>query len=288
MRPLLKVTDLRTYFFSRIAGRFIRAVDGVCFEISPAETFGIVGESGRGKTVTALSVMGLVRDEPGILEGSVIYSRGLDEKSDEREEFDLLSGLPDFVDLEKEGHRVTEVIKDNRAWLEWHDRRMKDLRGRDLSMIFQNPKASLNPYYTIGDQIVESLMRGRLVDNKEKAWDEATNWLKKVYVDLPEQRMKEYSFNFSGGMCQRAMIAMALACAPRLLIADEPTTGLDATIQSVIVDLLVELKEKLHVAILLITHNIDVVSRLCDRVGVMYAGRMIEYGPANKVLAGSS
>ncbi len=279
MNTLLKVENLRTYFYSKRSGRFIRAVDGVSFSIRPGETYGLVGESGSGKSVTALSVMGLVRDEPGIIEGKVIYSA-------DGGSTDLLQGLPGLVKLVRRDGEMQQVAKDNTAWLKVHDEQMKELRGRELAMIFQNPKASMNPYFTIGDQIAESIAWGCSVSGKKKAWREATDWLRRVYIDLPERRMKEYSFNLSGGMCQRAMIAMALSCRPRLLIADEPTTGLDATIQSVIVDLLLELKRELKVAIMLITHNIEVISRLSDQVGVMYAGRIMESGPVETVLKG--
>lgn len=278
MNALLKVQNLRTYFFSKRSGRFIRAVDDVSFEMRPGETFGLVGESGSGKSVTALSVMGLVRDEPGVLAGRVLYQEN-------GKSVNLLEGLPNYVKLEQRDAEVTRLSKDNTNWLKAHDVKMKPLRGRKFSMIFQNPKSSMNPYFTIGDQIIESVMWG-CRKKREEAKKQAVDWLRRVYIDLPERRMQEYSFNLSGGMCQRAMIAMALACRPKLLIADEPTTGLDATIQSVIVDLLLELKRELKVAILLITHNIEVIGRLSDYIGVMYAGRIMESGPSDTVLKG--
>jgi len=278
MDSLLKVENLKTYFYSKRSGRFIRSVDDVSFEIRPGETFGLVGESGSGKSVSALSVMGLVRDEPGILGGKVLYKQNGKEQN-------LLEGLPGHVKFREKNGEINKLAKDNVAWLKSHDAMLQPLRGRKFSMIFQNPKSSMNPYFTIGDQIIESVMWGCRKSKKE-ARQQAVEWLQRVYIDLPERRMKEYSFNLSGGMCQRAMIAMALACKPKLLIADEPTTGLDATIQSVIVDLLLELKRELNVAIMLITHNIEVISRLSDYVGVMYAGRIMESGPSTTVLKG--
>jgi len=236
---LLSVRDLRTWFFTDQG--VAKAVDGVSFDVRAGETLGIVGESGCGKTVTSLSVLGLLPQPPArVMEGSSVRLRG------------------------------EELIGSG-------ERRMRALRGNEISMIFQEPMSSLNPVYKIGGQIAESLRLHRGMDRKA-ARAEAVRLLAEVGLSEPERRVDEYPHQLSGGMRQRVMIAMALSCEPSLLIADEPTTALDVTVQAQILELLAELRGKFGMAVLLITHDLGVVAEVCDRVVVMYAGQIVETG----------
>jgi oligopeptide/dipeptide ABC transporter ATP-binding protein len=235
-RSLLEIRALRTYFASERGE--VRAVDGVDLSLERGKTLGIVGESGCGKSVTALSVMGLVPQPPGR----------------------IASG---------------EVLLDGEDLLRAPERRMRDLRGDKVSMIFQEPMTSLNPAFPVGDQIAEALLRHRKISGKE-ANDQAIDMLRKVRIPSPELRARDYPHQLSGGMRQRVMIAMALACNPQLLIADEPTTALDVTIQAQILDLMRALRAELGTAIILITHDLGVIAELADEVAVMYAGKVVE------------
>jgi oligopeptide/dipeptide ABC transporter ATP-binding protein len=236
---LLEVTDLRTWFHTD-AG-VARAVDGVSFHVDAGEVLGIVGESGCGKSVTSLSVMQLIPQPPGrIMDGSSIRFRG-----------EELMGAG--------------------------ERRMRDIRGNDIAMIFQEPMTSLNPVYTVGDQIGEAL-RLHLGVRSRQARDRSVDMLRLVGIPNPEERVDSYPHQLSGGQRQRVMIAMALSCEPDLLIADEPTTALDVTIQAQILELLAELRGRLGMAVILITHDLGVVAEVCDRVLVMYAGQVVEHG----------
>jgi oligopeptide/dipeptide ABC transporter ATP-binding protein len=278
--PVLKIEDLYTYFYTRSRQAFIRSVDGVHLQIDKGETLGIVGESGSGKSVTALSVMGLVTAEPGVISGKV----GL---KTTRVQKNLLQDLPDYVKTDSINGRIMDVYKENRHWQKNVDRVMRGIRGREISMIFQNPKLSMNPFTSVGKQIQESILLNTAVRSAVEARDRAIYWLEKVRIDSPRLRYDNNPYGLSGGMCQRAMIAMALSSEPSLLIADEPTTGLDATIQSKIVELLQEIKTTVGVTTLLISHDIDVIRALSDQVAVMYGGTILEHGPAAVILAGS-
>ena len=276
--PVLKIEDLRTYFYSRSKQAFIRSVDGVSLEIAKGETLGVVGESGSGKSITALSVMGLISGGPGVISGKIGF------KSD-RIKKNLLQDLEDFVKLTTRDGRIMEVSKDVVGWERKAEAVISKLRGKEIAMIFQNPKSSLNPFTPVGKQITEAIQLHTSIKTEPEAKDRALNWLDRVKIDSPRLRFDNYPYGLSGGMCQRAMIAMALACEPSLLIADEPTTGLDATIQSKIVDLLAELKSELGVTTMLISHDISIISRLSDSVAVMYGGTVCEYGPAKEILS---
>jgi len=239
MTALLEVHDLRT-LFSTDEGNFF-AVDGVSLKVEAGKTLGVVGESGCGKSVTALSIMGLVPSPPGRIEGGSIRFEGLE-----------LVGAPAQA--------------------------MQDLRGNGIAMIFQEPMSSLNPVFTVGEQIVEGLLRHRPI-SRAQATERAIEMLRKVRIPAPEQRFHEHPHQLSGGMRQRVMIAMALACEPRLLIADEPTTALDVTIQAQILELMRTLQRETGTAIVLITHDLGVVAEVADDVVVMYAGRVVEQAP---------
>ena len=245
MPALLEVRDLKTYFAAD-EGEF-RAVDGVSFSLEAGRTLGIVGESGCGKSVTSLSIMGLVPRPPGRIAGGEIMFDGVD----------LLKLRPAA---------------------------MRELRGNKLSMIFQEPMTSLNPAFTVGDQIVEGILRHR-GGSRADAKARAIEMLRRVRISSPELRFSEYPHRLSGGMRQRAMIAMALACEPRLLIADEPTTALDVTIQAQILDLMRALRAETGTAIILITHDLGVIAEIADDVAVMYAGRIVEHAPVDALFA---
>lgn len=277
IRPLLKIDNLRTYFYSRSKQSFVRAVDGVSLEVGQRETVGVVGESGSGKSITAMSVMGLISAGPGVIGGNIYFTSS-------RVQRNLLEGLGNFIKIREENFRVMEVSKDKSGWQKASEKLMGDLRGREIAMIFQNPRASLNPYITIGEQITESIQLHTSIKSTKEARERAVYWLEQVKIDSPRLRFNAYPSAMSGGMCQRAMIAMALSSEPSLLIADEPTTGLDATIQSKIVDLMEELKTETGISTLLISHDISVISRLSDRVAVMYGGAVVEYGSAKLLL----
>ncbi|MEA4963692.1 ABC transporter ATP-binding protein [Lutispora sp.] len=239
MEKLLEVKNLRTYFYTEDG--VIPAVDGVDFYIKPGETLGVVGESGCGKSVTSTSILRLVPDPPGkILEGSQVNFAGKD-----------ILALPESE--------------------------MRKIRGNDISMIFQEPMTSLNPVFRIGDQIGEVLLLHQGM-NKAQARTKAVEMLKLVGIPRPEKVVDDFPHSLSGGMRQRAMIAMAMACNPKLLIADEPTTALDVTIQAQILELMNKLKKETNASIMLITHNLGVVAETCQRVVVMYAGKIVEEG----------
>jgi peptide/nickel transport system ATP-binding protein len=239
---LLEVRDLTTSFTTD-AGTF-NAVEGVSFELEAGRTLGLVGESGCGKSVTALSIMGLIASPGRIVAGQVLF----------------------------EGHDLRRLPS----------AAMRDIRGDRISMIFQEPMTSLNPAFTIGDQIVEGILRHRPV-GKEEARHQAIDMLRHVRMPLPEQRFDDHPHKLSGGMRQRAMIAMALALKPRLLIADEPTTALDVTIQAQILELMRMLRDETGAAIILITHDLGVVAELAQDVAVMYAGRIVERASVDEV-----
>ena len=245
MSSLLEVSDLGTWFYTRQG--IVKAVDGVDFEVAAGETLAIVGESGCGKSMTALSLMRLIPDPPGrIVSGSI-----------------KLAG---------------------RDLLKISEEEMRDVRGNEISMIFQEPMTSLNPVMTIGKQITEALILHRDMDRKQ-AMKRAIEMLELVRIPEPAQRAKEYPHQLSGGMRQRAMIAMALACNPKVLIADEPTTALDVTIQAQILELIVELQREFSAAVLLITHDLGVVAETAHRVIVMYAGRKVEEATVGELFA---
>ena len=239
---LVDIQHERLSFFTP-AGE-VKALNDVSIHLNDGEVLGIVGESGSGKSVTAYSLMGLTA-YPG----------------------KLVAGTIDF-----NGHRINDLS----------EKEFRKIRGNEVSIIFQDPMTSLNPVYTIGNQIMEVILL-HTDKNKEQARARAKELLELVGINEPEKRLKQYPHELSGGMRQRVMIAIALACEPKLLIADEPTTALDVTIQAQILELMMELKEKLGMAIIMITHDLGVVASMCDRIAVMYAGRIVEYGTTDDI-----
>jgi peptide/nickel transport system ATP-binding protein len=240
---LLAIHNLHTYFFTDEG--VAKAVDGVDLELKEGGTLGVVGESGCGKSVTALSVMRLIPDPPGkITQGEILF------------------GGTNLLDLS--------------------EAEMRKIRGRSISMIFQEPMTSLNPVFQIGDQISEVLRLHEGMSRKE-SWDRSVEMLKMVGIPSPERRVQEYPHQLSGGMRQRAMIAMALACSPKLMIADEPTTALDVTIQAQILELMNRLQKEKGMSVILITHNLGVIAETAQRVAVMYAGRIVEYAEVKPI-----
>ncbi|GGF10005.1 ABC transporter ATP-binding protein [Aliidongia dinghuensis] len=248
--PLLEVEGLKTWF--RVEGGTAKSVDGVTFTLHRGETLAVVGESGSGKSVTSLSIMRLIPEPPGRIVEGAIRLKGRD------------GVVRDLAQLAEPA--------------------MRRIRGNEIGMIFQEPMTSLNPVYTVGDQIGETLRRHQGL-SKRAAYDRAVEMLAKVGIPDPARRAAEYPHRMSGGMRQRVMIAMALACGPAVLIADEPTTALDVTIQAQILDLMRRLQVELGMSILFITHNLGVVAEIADRVAVMYAGRVVEEGDVHAVFA---
>ena len=242
-KKLLKVNDLRVSFFTP-AGE-VKAVGGISYDLNYGEVMGIVGESGSGKSVEAYSIIGLLQSPGKVVGGSIEF----------------------------EGENV----------LEFSDQRMRSFRGNEVSMIFQNPMTCLNPVYTIGNQLMEALTCHDKAVTKRDAYNRAREMLELVGIHDGDRRMKQYPHELSGGMRQRVMIAMGLICSPKLLIADEPTTALDVTIQAQILELMKDIRKKTHMAIIFITHNLGVVADICDRISVMYAGKIVEQGTADEI-----
>ena len=249
---ILEIRDLRTHFFTDKG--VVRAVDGVNLDLARKTTLGIVGESGCGKSVTASSVMRLIKEPPGrIVEGEIRFYPS--------------HGSQQMVDLAQLDPRGPEI---------------RDIRGGEISMIFQEPMTSLNPLYTVGRQIAESVMLHQQLDERA-ALERALEMLNRVHMSDPDQRLKQYPHQLSGGMRQRVMIALALSCNPSILFADEPTTALDVTVQAQILDLMRQLQDEFDSAIVMITHNLGVVSQMADEVAVMYFGKVVERGPTRSI-----
>jgi oligopeptide/dipeptide ABC transporter ATP-binding protein len=242
---ILQVKDLKAYF--KLDEGLLKAVDGVSFDLRKGETVGIVGESGSGKSVTNLAIMRLIPSPPGKIAGG-------------------------------------EVLFDGKDILKMNDNEVRAIRGNKISMIFQDPMTCLNPFLRISEQMVETIVLHQKLD-KKAAKDKAVEMLKLAGIPAPEKRIDQYPHQFSGGMRQRVMIAMALSCNPEILIADEPTTALDVTIQAQILETIKELSQRLGTAVILITHSLGVVAGMCDTINVMYAGRIVERGTADEIFS---
>ncbi len=241
-KTLLDIKNLRLSFFTP-AGE-VKALNDVSIKMEEGDVLGIVGESGSGKSVTAYSLMGLTAHPGRIIGGTIDFN----------------------------GHRINDMTESD----------MRKMRGNEVSIIFQDPMTSLNPVYTIGNQIMEVILLHTDKDKKQ-AYERAVELLKLVGINEPEKRLKQYPHELSGGMRQRVMIAIALACEPKLLIADEPTTALDVTIQAQILELMVELKNKIGMSIIMITHDLGIVANMCEKIAVMYAGKIVEYGTTDEI-----
>ena len=252
--PLLSVRNLSTHF--PLDEGTVIAVDGASFDLYPSQTLGIVGESGCGKSVTARSILGIL-DKPGIIVDGEIMFRYRD-RNGGTEEF------RDLTDFDPDGSE------------------MRAIRGGEIAYVFQEPMTSFSPVHTVGNQLMEAIMLHRDVD-KDEAREMGAEMLRRVGIPLPERRMDEYSFQLSGGLRQRAMIAMALSCSPRILIADEPTTALDVTTQAQILDLMINLQQEQDMAIMLITHDLGVIAEMADYVVVMYLGQVVESAPVDDI-----
>ncbi len=238
MEKIIDVKDLKTYF--KVDHGWLRAVDGISFHIAKGEIFGLAGETGCGKSVTALSILKLIQQPPGLIAGG-------------------------------------EILFRNQSILKMTERSLRSIRGNMISMIFQDPITFLDPVFSVQTQLLEPIMLHQKL-NKKEALLKATELLNLVGISDPEMRLKDYPHQLSGGMCQRIMIAAALSCHPDLLIADEPTTALDVTIQAQILHLMKDLRDKMGTAILLITHDLGVIAEMCDRLAIMYAGHIVEEG----------
>jgi|GEM_PF-124021 len=300
---LLSIKGLCTYI--ETPRGLVRCVDGVDLTIHKGETLGLVGESGCGKTMTARSIIGMVDTFPGVVAGDMWFS-----PNGSGTRVELSSSIKKSVHIERaQSGQIFSIAKSMEVWNNHNRDVYKDLRGRRIAMIFQDPQTSLNPYWTVGEQLGEAVRiglesevrveaeqpnamdprpsfngEGRIKLDKEKVEEEIRLWLEKVHIDSPGRVIDYYPHELSGGMCQRIMIAIALASKPDLIIADEPTTGLDVTIQAHIVDLFLELKKETKATVLLISHDMGLIGRLADRIAVMYCGRVIEVGPKNEIL----
>jgi peptide/nickel transport system ATP-binding protein len=248
-KPLLSVRNLKTYFFQDEGT--VKAVDGATFDVYPGKTLGIVGESGCGKSVTAQSILRIIESPGKIVEGTITLTRA------DGTQVELSNLQPDSQE-------------------------MRDIRGAEIGLVFQEPMTSFSPVHTVGEQIIEAIQLHTKL-SKAEARNRGIEALRSVGIPKPERRIDEYAFELSGGLRQRAMIAVALSCDPRLLIADEPTTALDVTTQAQILDLLRKLQQEKQMAIMLITHNLGVVAEMCDDVVVMYLGRVVEQGSVDDI-----
>jgi len=247
--PILRVYNLRTYF--KLDEGILKAVDGVDFELHRKKTMGLIGESGCGKSVTAFSIMRTVQSPGRVVDGVIEY-----QVSD--------GSIVDMAKLDPFGHQV------------------RSIRGKEIAMIFQEPVTSLSPVHTVGDQITEMILLHR-TKNKKEAKEIAIDMLNKVGLPNPVQRLQEYPHQLSGGMCQRVMIAQALSCNPSLLIADEPTTALDVTVQAQILEMILKLQDELGMSVLYITHDLGVIAEIADTVAVMYLGRIVEFSDTRSI-----
>jgi peptide/nickel transport system ATP-binding protein/oligopeptide transport system ATP-binding protein len=250
-QTVLEIKNLKTYFF--LEKSTVRALDGVNLSLDPRSTLGLVGESGCGKSIMAMSVMRLIQSPPGrIVEGEINLFR-------------------------RDNHEIVDIVK-----LDPRGSEMRSIRGGEIAIVFQEPMTSLNPLYTVGDQIAESVELHEKVNHKA-AMDRAMEMLAKVQISAPKQRLREYPHQLSGGMRQRVMIALALSCNPSILIADEPTTALDVTVQAQILDLMRKLQADFNSSIILITHNLGVVSQMAQEVAVMYLGKIVEHAETHEL-----
>jgi len=281
---LLKVENLCVRFSQDGAMQSVEGLNNISLHVNHNEVLGIIGESGSGKSITLLSILGLLSAKPGIVSGKITFS-------DNDNEINTLEDISNYIQVSDLGEESERIIE-HKKWQSLLRQRYDSILGKRVSTIFQNPRLAFNPYYSIGKQISESIILHTNIEgkkiNKNKAKEIAIDWLSKVKMEAPSMRYNNNPYGLSGGLCQRAMIAMALSSNPQLLIADEPTTGLDATIQGDILTLLEDLKKEKHLSMILVSHDLNVMNRLANRVLVYYKGNIIEQGDTNQVIDLSS
>lgn len=270
----LQIEQLHAYFYSASNRTFVRAVEGVDLCVRRGETVALVGESGSGKSVTALSVLGLLKGGPGVVQGRIhLYTTD--------GPINLLEGLDRCVGIDRSEHNALIIDKDLAAWERQKDKNFRGVHGKEIAAIFQNPRAAFNPYSMVGEQIIENIRLHTPTKLYREAYDQALYWLESVGLEPAAERFDNFPYGLSGGMCQRAMLAMTLAAEPALLIADEPTTGLDATLRTAILELLVQMQRNLGFSLLMISHDLHVVRKLAQRIAVFYGGVVVERAPSH-------
>ena len=275
-QPVLTVNDLNVYFHTRQSYRLSQVLSNISFKLYQGETLGIIGESGSGKSITLLSMLGLIGGNPGICSGEILLNN-------QHQSINLLQDIDQAVFIKQETN-CPEINKNTGFWKKHIEPRFKKVRGNTLSMIFQNPRLAFNPYISIGKQISETIRLHTTIKNKKTAKEKAIEWLTAVKMDAPHIRYNNNPYGLSGGMCQRALIAMALSSEARIILADEPTSGLDATVQSEILDLLQELKVKYQKSMLIVSHDLGVMQKISDRLLVYYQGHIVETASTQDIL----
>ncbi|MDH3325668.1 MAG: ABC transporter ATP-binding protein [Gammaproteobacteria bacterium] len=276
-KPILEVKDLSVRFFLEKEKVLLPALNQISFHVNNNEVLGIVGESGSGKSITLLSILGLLQANPGIISGEILFNAN-------EANINTLEDISSHIEIENFEKADEKITKKTNTWNKLHASRYKKILGNQVSMVFQNPRLAFNPYYSIGKQISESILLHQPNTDKESAKKTAIDWLKRVKMEAPELRYNNNPYGLSGGLCQRAMIAMALASEPSLLVADEPTTGLDTTIQGDILTLLEEIRIQQKLSMIIVSHDFNVMHRLANRVLVYYNGFIIEEGNTNNIL----
>jgi len=271
---ILKVNNLKTYYIAH--GKVIRAVDGVTFNVKYGERIGVAGESGSGKTQTMLSVMGINSGVPGIIDGNIIL-----------ENKDYLDKLPKYCTIEK-NHNTLTITKDIYCWKKWHFNSMKRILGSTISMIFQEPKSSLSPFFTIEKQLFDTFKKRNHKPDKSKFIESVNYIFKKLQFNNPEEMLKKYPHQLSGGESQRIMMALSLLCKPKILIADEPTTALDALTRYRIIELFKKVIKDRTMSLIYVTHNLNILKNLVDKIIIMYKGKIVEQGLIKNVMRESN
>ena len=279
--PVLEVKNLSVRFFLEEEKTLLPALNQISFHVDKNEVLGIIGESGSGKSITLLSILGLLQTNPGIIDGEIIVNT-------KEDRINTLQDIHRYIKIDNFEQNNETVSIDVKAWKKSLRQYYRTILGRYISMVFQNPRLAFNPYYSIGKQINESVRLRNPELSKAQSRQKSIDWLRKVKMEAADIRYNNNPYGLSGGLCQRAMIAMALASEPDLLIADEPTTGLDATIQGDILALLEELKHEEKISMILVSHDFNVMQRLSDRILVYYKGHVIEQGTTNEILDYSS
>ena len=301
MARMAELRNLKVYFYDQRDKQFIRAVENVSFQVDEGSVLGVVGESGSGKTVTALSMMGLLGSEPGIIDGEFFFRPRREDSTAVRHALErgvpplknaappmndgnllnLFHGLRMYVTFEQDPFTI---VKDTEKWFRRQERIMLHIRGKNISMVFQNPRLSLNPFVPVGRQIERTLTRFGGAATRSEAKEQATGLLRAVRLNQPELVMNMYPDSLSVGMAQRVVLAIAISSNPKLLVADEPTTGLDTTNTRKVTELLLELKKERNLTLILISHDLGIVGDIADRIVVMYAGHVVEHGSRGDVL----